>query len=307
MVEKASVTLSSDSTPSIVEKQGQLDVQVANQRFKRIQEEQKQQEDELEQRYVELNERFLQFQQEQRQKEEELQRKAAELELTRPRAAGARKIVELNQTRADATNHGTEIQHISPENVENREFLPPLVSLPPLRNMAEGLNTSPLRESSRGNKTVKLKGVDLPQFSGEDKADYESWKAAFMSIIDASDLPVSEKMLRLQNSLSGRALMLVEDLGYSINAYERAKSKLEKKYGGERRLIIKHLTASRDLPKVKLHNLKRHGEFSSNSRSSNNNITGQWVRERTDWAKFESHSQGKTVARRCANVQILAF
>ena len=254
--EKASVTLSSDSTPSIVEKQGQSDVQVANQRFKRIQEEQKQQEDELEQRYVELNERFLQFQQEQRQKEEELQRKAAELELTRQRAAEARKIVELNQTRADATDHGTELQHISPENVENREFLPPLVSLPPLRNMAEGLNTSPLRESSRGNKTVKLKGVDLPQFSGEDKADYESWKAAFMSIIDASDLPVSEKMLRLQNSLSGRALMLVKDLGYSINAYERAKSKLEKKYGGERRLIIKHLTALRDLPKVKLHNLK---------------------------------------------------
>ena len=122
--------------------------------------------------------------------------------------------------------------------------------------MAEGLNTSPLRESSRGNKTVKLKGVDLPQFSGEDKADYESWKAAFMSIIDALDLPVSEKMLRLQNSLSGRALMLVKDLGYSINAYEIVKSKLEKKYGGERRLIIKHLTALRDLPKVKLHNLK---------------------------------------------------
>ncbi len=135
----------------------------------------------------------MQFQQEQRQKEEELQRKAAELELTRQRAAEARKIVELNQTRADATDHGIELQHVSPENVENREFRPPLVSLRPLRNMAEGLNTSPLRESSRGNKTVKLKGVDLPQFSGEDKADYESWKAAFMSIIDASDLPVSEK------------------------------------------------------------------------------------------------------------------
>ncbi len=151
--EKASV--SSDSTPSIVEKQGQSDVQVANRRFKRIQEEQKQQEDELEQRYLELNERFLQFQQEQRKKEEELQRQAAELELTRQRAAEARKIVELNQTRADATDHGTELQHVSPENVENREFRPPLVSLPPLRNMAEGLNTSPLRESSRGNKTVK--------------------------------------------------------------------------------------------------------------------------------------------------------
>ncbi len=132
----------------------------------------------------------MQFQQEQRQKEEELQRKAVELELSRQRAAEARKIVELNTTRAD----GTELQHISAGNVENRNFFHPRTSWPPLRNMAEGLNTSPLRESSRGNRTVKLKGVDLPQFSGEDKEDYESWKATFMSIMDASDLPVSEKM-----------------------------------------------------------------------------------------------------------------
>ena len=64
-----------------------------------------------------------------------------------------------------------------------------------------------------------------------------------MSLVDKADIPVSEKMLRLQNSLSGKAQMMVKDLGYSLNAYERAKSKLEKKYGGDRRLMIKHLTA----------------------------------------------------------------
>ena len=111
--EKASTTLSSDSASSVGEKQGQSDVHEANERFMRIQEEQKQQEDELEQRYVELNERFLQFQQEQKQKEEELQKKATELELTRQRAAEAKKIVELNQTRANATDHNTESPHIS--------------------------------------------------------------------------------------------------------------------------------------------------------------------------------------------------
>ena len=92
---------------------------------------------------------------------------------------------------------------------------------------------------------VKLKGVDLPKFSGEDKADYEPWRAAFMSIVDGMDIPVGETVLRLQSSLTGKALALVEDLGYSINAYERAKEKLEKKYGGQRRLQIKHLTARR--------------------------------------------------------------
>ena len=82
---------------------------------------------------------------------------------------------------------------------------------------------------------VKLKGVDLPKFSGEDKADFEPWRAAFMSVVDVMDIPVGEKVLRLQSSLTGKALALVKDLGYSVNAYERAKEKLEKKYGGERR------------------------------------------------------------------------
>ena len=59
------------------------------------------------------------------------------------------------------------------------------------------------------------------------------------------DIPVGENVLRPQRSLTEKALALVKDLGYSVNAYERAKEKLEKKYGGERRLQIKHLTALR--------------------------------------------------------------
>ena len=66
-----------------------------------------------------------------------------------------------------------------------------------------------------------------------------------MSIVDVMDIPVGEKVLRLQTSLIGKALALVKDLGYSVNAYEKAKEKLERKYGGERQLQIKHLTALR--------------------------------------------------------------
>lgn len=85
---------------------------------------------------------------------------------------------------------------------------------------------------------VKLKGVELPKFAGTDKATYEPWKAAFMMMVDSQIIPVGEKMLRLQGSLTGKALTLVKDLGYSGAAYKRAKSKLEKRYGGERRLQI---------------------------------------------------------------------
>ena len=98
--------------------------------------------------------------------------------------------------------------------------------------------------------------MNLPKFKGEDKAEYELWKAVFMSIVDVMDIPVGEKVLRLQISLTGEALALFKDLGYSVNAYERAKGKLERKYGGERRLQIKHLTALRGWHKVRPRNLE---------------------------------------------------
>ncbi len=50
-------------------------------------------------------------------------------------------------------------------------------------------------------------------------------------------------------------------MGYSETAYERAKSKLERKYGGERRLQIKHLTTLRNWPKVRSRNLQEMEEF----------------------------------------------
>ena len=77
-----------------------------------------------------------------------------------------------------------------------------------------------------------------------------------MMMVDSQNISVGEKMLRLQGRLTGKALTLVKDLGYSGAAYEREKSKLEKRYGGERRLQITHLTT--------LHNLQRFQHTSHN-------------------------------------------
>ena len=154
--------------------------------------------------------------------------------------------------------------------------------------------------------TVKLKGVDLSNFSGEDKTDYQSWKAVFVSIVDEADIPVSEKMLRLQNSLSGKARTMVKDLGYCLNAYERAKSKLEKKYGGERRLMIKHLTALRHFPKIKSRNLEEMENFlvtlervmiALEDSGPDKELTGQNL----------SHCKGEAVTKRCSGIQVMAY
>ena len=108
---------------------------------------------------------------------------------------------------------------------------------------------------------IKLKGVALPVFSGDDKMEYEPWKVAFMSVVDEAQITVKERMLRLQDSLSGRALRMVRDLGYSENAYARAKEKLESKLGDERRIQLKHLTTLRAWRKLRPRNLEDMEEF----------------------------------------------
>jgi hypothetical protein len=160
------------------------------------------------------------------------------------------KITELNQARAETADHDLNSHQVGLGNTfENSNLHAPPASWLPIHQPIDPYNSSPVRETTPINGTIKLKGVDLPNFSGENKADYETRKASFMSIIDEAEIPASENMLRLQSSLSGKVLMMVKDLGYSLNAYEQAKSKLEKKYGGERRLMIKHLTALRDMPR----------------------------------------------------------
>ena len=195
------------------------------------------------------SERLAQVEEEHKQKELELERVMAEVQLAKQRAEEARKVAALNKQRAD--------------DAERDSAISPNISRSPdlkYENDTYGPGQYHGRPVQR-NLPVKLKGVDLPKFSGEDKADYEPWKAAFMSIVDVMDIPVGEKVLRLQSGLTGKALALIKDLGYSVHAYERAKEKLERKYGGERRLQIKHLTALRGWQKVRPRNLEEMESF----------------------------------------------
>ena len=83
-------------------------------------------------------------------------------------------------------------------------------------------------------------------------------------------------------------------------AYERAKEKLEKKYGGERRLQIKHLTALRGWQKVR----PRHLEDIENFQGILERVwIALWSRSRTSRTQSESHSKGETFGGGCAGVQ----
>ena len=201
----------------------------------------------------EAEERLLQMEQEQKEKEKELQNVAGELQLTKQRTEEARKVAKLNKSRAE------QAERLLVEN--DADTVKDFLADHDLENKLPSKEASGRPIGARTLAPIKLKGVDIPKFSGEDKADYEPWKAAFMSMVDIQNISVGEKMLRLQGSLSGKALTMIKDLGYSEAAYERAKFKLEKKYGGEKRLQIKHLTTLRNWPKVRSRHLKDVEEF----------------------------------------------
>ena len=86
----------------------------------------------------------------------------------------------------------------------------------------------------------QLKRVSIPVFRG-DKRQYESWKAAFLACIDGAPLTPEYKLLQLREYLAGDAQKVVENLGHSAAAYQAAKDRLERKYGGNRRKMALHL------------------------------------------------------------------
>ena len=83
----------------------------------------------------------------------------------------------------------------------------------------------------------QLKRMQIPVFIG-DKRTYQSWKTAFLAFLDSAPATGEYELLQLSQYLSGEAL---KNLGHSATAYEAAKERLERKYGGKRRQIAIYL------------------------------------------------------------------
>ena len=86
----------------------------------------------------------------------------------------------------------------------------------------------------------QLKRVQIPVFDG-DKRKYQSWKAAFLACIDSAPATGEYKLLKVWPYLSREALQVIENLGHSPTAYEAAKERLERKFGGKCRQIAIYL------------------------------------------------------------------
>ena len=96
----------------------------------------------------------------------------------------------------------------------------------------------------------QLERVSIPVFTG-DKMTYEGWRTAFQACVDEAPVSTVYKLLQLKKYLSGEPLQLIERLGHSAEAYEVAKSKLDRKYGGKRRQTARYLQQLQQFKELK--------------------------------------------------------
>ena len=107
--------------------------------------------------------------------EQELQKKCETFELNKERIKDARSIVFLNEARAKATELlGKVTEDVTVLPVKNNQNSPE--NMTPPQAFPFGLPPTSTH--------VKLKGVELPTFSGENKTEFEAWNAAFTSVVD---------------------------------------------------------------------------------------------------------------------------
>ena len=72
--------------------------------------------------------------------------------------------------------------------------------------------------------------------------------------MDETNLSAQFKMLRLESCLEGEAAETVKGLGYSDHAYEAAKARLNRKYGGNRRQVQAHIDELRKMRPINADN-----------------------------------------------------
>ena len=109
-----------------------------------------------------------------------------------------------------------------------------------------------------------LERIRIPTFSGNKTEFLDSgahWNATFTSCVDASAMSSQFKMLRLEACLAGEVLETIKGLGYSEVAYEAAKSRLLRKYGGNRREIQSHVDELIKMKPIREENAKELERF----------------------------------------------
>ena len=122
---------------------------------------------------------------------------------------------------------------------------------------------------------------------------YLTWWAAFSSCVDETSLSPQFKMLPLESCLEGEAAETVRGLGYSLEAYEAAKARMNRKYGGNWRQVQAHIDELRKLKQ----NSDLEGEtlYAIVLEKIPQSLLSQyyrWIEERENWNPSKNYDNG---------------
>ena len=123
------------------------------------------------------------------------------------------------------------------------------------QNETVPVHISTLKKEENADLWRQLKRVAVPVVSGS-KKEYENWKASFMACIDQAPATGEYKLLQLRQYLTGDALKAIEGIGHSAAAYETAKERLDRKFGGRRRQLAIYLEELENIKPIRNGNTK---------------------------------------------------
>lgn len=127
---------------------------------------------------AESNQRLIELEREQQLAEEELHRQTVALELSKRRTEEGRKIAALNQARAEqAERVAAETENVA-SNQPGEEMISHYRDPESNKPLSYSPYHTPQSPQSKQHKIapIRLKGVELPQFSGENKMEYPPGK-----------------------------------------------------------------------------------------------------------------------------------
>ena len=174
---------------------------------------------------------------------------------------------KTNEYQKHATVYGAEPQQASDRDMPLYNEQSPQLNITVERKPSMNATATPFEPTATSTQPTigqdlwrQLKRVQIPVFTGE-KKNYQSWKASFLACIDSAPATAEYKLLQLRQYVSGEALKVIDNLGHSAAAYEAAKDRLERKFGGKRRQIALYLEELEDFPQIRLGHAKDIEEF----------------------------------------------
>ena len=104
------------------------------------------------------------------------------------------------------------------------------------------------KKTSYGLSAHGLRNPHIPVFSGD---NYEDWKVTFDAFVGEQNISDKFKMIQIKTCLAGDTLKLISRYYPTEAGYTKARSELERKYGGVTRRNIRQLEEIRSMRPVR--------------------------------------------------------